>query len=136
MSELYLIASGTVTRDAEIRETKGKAKKSFLSLSFSAGARKTDKGWEGGTWVNVQGYPEYLHDLASQLTKGTFVTVRGRAQGSSYEKDGEMVQQILLFADSIQFPRERQETVAAGAKKSHSRYTKNGDAEESDTDFA
>lgn len=132
MSEMYMTASGTLTRDAEVRQTK--AKKQFLGFSFSAGARKTDKGWEGGTWVNVQGYPEYLHDLAAQLPKGTFVTVRGRAQGSSYEKDGEMVQQILVFADSIQFPRERQETVAAG-KKTHSKYAKNGDVEESDTDF-
>ena len=134
MSEMYMTASGTLTKDAEVRTTKGKTPKTYLSCSFSAGARKTDKGWEGGTWVNVQGYPEYLHDLAAQLPKGTFVTVRGRAQGSSYEKDGEMVQQILVFADSIQFPRERQETVATG-KKTHSKYAKNGDVEESDTDF-
>jgi single-stranded DNA-binding protein len=132
MSELYAHASGTLSKDAEIKSTKGG--KDYLALSLSAGGRKTDGGWEGSTWVNVQNYGDFALKLVDDLTKGTFVAIRGKLSGASYvNKGGELIQQVHMFADGIQFPREKVGAVAKNG--THSKWTAKGTVEEAEDTF-
>jgi single-strand DNA-binding protein len=94
------IISGNLGRDAETKFTQG----GDACTKFSVATSETWKGKDGSkqertTWHNVVLWRR--EKLAEYLTKGTHVTIQGKIDNRSYEKDGVTRYTSEIVADQV-----------------------------------
>ena len=103
MSINRVILSGTLTREAELRNT---ASVSILSFSMAVNDRKKNAQ---GEWVDVPNYVGCVmfgtraEKLASRLLKGVKVCVEGKLHWSQWEnKNGDKRSKLEVIVDDIE----------------------------------
>lgn len=95
--------SGNVTRDAELRQTKGGS----AVLSFTVAANDRKKNPATGQWEDVPNFIDcivfgnYASAIAAYITKGAKVAVSGKLRYSSWERDGHKRSKIEVVADEV-----------------------------------
>jgi single-strand DNA-binding protein len=104
MSINKVCMSGTLTRDAELRQTQSGT--AILRLGVAVNDRR--KNQQTGEWED---YPNYIdcvlwgnraNALAQYLTKGTKVAIEGRLHWSSWEKDGAKRSKVEVYVDEVE----------------------------------
>lgn len=95
--------SGNLTRDPELRQTKG----GTPVLSFTVAVSERKKNQQTGQWEDVPNYVDciafgnYASALANLISKGSKVAVSGRLHYSSWEKDGHKRSKLEVVADEV-----------------------------------
>lgn len=95
--------SGNVTRDAELRQTKGGS----AVLSFSVAVNERHKNQQTGKWEDVPNYVDcivfgnYASAIAAYITKGAKVAVSGKLRYSSWQKDGQKRSKLEVVASEV-----------------------------------
>lgn len=95
--------SGNVTRDAELRQTKGGS----AVLSFTVAVNDRKKNPATGQWEDVPNFIDcivfgnYASALQPHITKGAKVAVSGKLRYSSWERDGHKRSKIEVVADEV-----------------------------------
>ena len=103
--------SGRLTRDSELRSSKGGS--AILTFGIAVNERRLDK--QTGAWEDVPSYFDCVlfgnraEKLADYLPKGTKVTVLGKLRQSSWEKDGQRRSKVEVVVDEIEFMSRRQQ---------------------------
>lgn len=96
--------SGNLTRDSEIRRTRG----GTAILGFGVAVNDRRKNQQTGEWED---YPNFVdctmfgtraEKLAGMLTKGTKVCIVGKLRYMSWEKDGQKRSKIEVIVDDIE----------------------------------
>ena len=105
MSINSVALSGNLTRDAELRSSKGGS--AILTFGVAVNDRRLDK--QTGAWEDVPNFFDCVmfgnraEKLADYLPKGTKVTVLGKLRQSSWEKDGQRHSKVEVVVDEIEF---------------------------------
>lgn len=105
MSINRVVISGNLTRDPELRQTKGGS--AILSIPMAVNDRR--KNPQSGEWEDVPNYVDVTvfgnraNALANFLQKGSKVVVEGRLHYSSWEKDGQKRSKLDVTADEVEF---------------------------------
>lgn len=98
------VVAGNITRDAEVRVTKGGTP--VMTFTVAVNEKRRDQYGE---------YTDYAHfipcvlfgtranSLQRWMTKGTNVTVQGKLNYSSWEKDGQKRNKIELVVSELDF---------------------------------
>lgn len=119
MSINRVVISGNLTRDAELRETNGKATP-VLNCSVAVNDRR--KNQTTGEWED---YPNYVDctmfgnravSLAQYLTKGTKVAIEGKLRYSSWtdKETGKKRSNLNVLVDEIEFMSSRNNNSGGG----------------------
>lgn len=95
------IICGNIGRDAETRYTQDQVAVTQFSVATTESwkDKSSDTRKEKTTWHNVVIWRR--ENLAQYLTKGTHVTVHGKIENRSYEKDGVTHYRSEIVADEI-----------------------------------
>lgn len=92
---------GRLTRDPELRNTT--TGKTVASFGIAVQKRfKPQDGSPDADFFNVSAWGQTAEFCANYLTKGRLVSISGRLQQSSYEKDGRKVDKVEVVADTVQ----------------------------------
>lgn len=95
--------SGNVTRDAELRQTKGGS----AVLSFTVAVNDRKKNPATGQWEDVPNFIDcivfgnYASALQPHITKGAKVAISGKLRYSSWERDGHKRSKLEVVADEV-----------------------------------
>lgn len=95
--------SGNLTRDSELRQTKGGM--AVLNFSIAVNDRRQNK--QTGEWEEVPNFVEcvifggYAERMSDYLKKGAKVAVSGRLSYRSWEKDGVKRNKLEVIADDV-----------------------------------
>lgn len=96
--------SGNLTKDSELRVTKGGTQ----LLTFSVAVNDRRKNPQTGQWEDVPNFIDVClfgsraEKLASMLTKGTKVCVFGKLRWSQWEANGNRRSKVEVIADDIE----------------------------------
>lgn len=90
--------SGTVGRDAELRRPRGEEQ----VLTFPVASRRWAAGQEATDWVSVSFWGKRAEALASHVTKGSRVAVRGSIHVREYEHQGAKRWSLECRADDVE----------------------------------
>lgn len=93
--------TGNLGQDASIREA-GQAKIIVFSVGTTRSYKKGEEWVDETTWFPVELWSR-SESLVPKLVKGTFVTITGRMQCDSYEKDGVTKKAWKLVGHQIDF---------------------------------
>lgn len=97
-----VILMGRLTRDPEIRY--GNDNKPVARCSLAVDRRYKDKNGEYPTdFFNLTAFGKTAEFAEKYLNKGTKVVIDGELRNNNYEKDGKMVYQDVIVANSIEF---------------------------------
>ncbi len=100
MNRVCLI--GNLTKAVEVRYTqKGMAIANF-TLAIRREIKKED-GTYDSDFINCVAYGKQAEALGKYLDKGSTLSVEGKIQTGSYEKDGKKVYTTDIIVDKIQF---------------------------------
>ena len=91
------ILIGRLTRDVEIRKTgTGKSVTNFsIAVARGFGKDETD-------FINCIAWDKTADFMANYLSKGSLISIEGRIQTGSYDKDGKKVYTTDVVADRVQ----------------------------------
>ena len=95
--------SGNLTRDSELRQTKG----GMAVLNFSVAVNDRRQNKQTGEWEEVPNFVEcvifggYAEKMSDYLKKGAKVAVSGRLSYRSWEKDGVKRNKLEVIADDV-----------------------------------
>ena len=104
MSDADITAVGNVTRDPELRFTPGgQAKATFgIAVNRKWANKATGEQQEQTSFLNVVAWGELGENVASSLTKGMRVIVKGRLEQRSWDKDdGSKGSVVEVVADEV-----------------------------------
>jgi single-strand DNA-binding protein len=90
--------TGGVGRDAELRQPQG----GDQCLSFSVASRRYQAGQEATDWVAVTFWGKRAAAIASHVTKGSRVAVRGTLYVREYEHGGKTRHSLEMRADDVE----------------------------------
>lgn len=95
--------SGNVTRDGELKATKGGTAVLTFGLAFNDTKRNQQTGeWESvPNYIDCVVYGKFAESMEKYATKGQKLFVAGRLHYSSWEKDGYRRSKIELIAETI-----------------------------------
>jgi single-strand DNA-binding protein len=93
---------GNLTRDPEMRYTpSGKAVTKF-TLAVNRRSKKTDSESAEVDFINIESWDKLAEICGEYLKKGAPVSIIGRLQIDSYEKDGETRTYVKIVANDMQ----------------------------------
>ena len=114
--------SGNLTRDAELRKTRG----GQGVLTFSVAVNDRRKNPQTGEWED---YPNFIdvtlfgtraEKLQVYLTKGAKVAVEGKLRYSSWEnQNGEKRSKLEVIADEVEFLSRAERAAGAGQQQAY-----------------
>lgn len=110
MNKVQLI--GRVTREIELKKTQ--SGKSVISFSLAVNRRKKD---EGADYINCVAWEQTAEIMQKYVGKGDRISVSGRIQSRSYERDGKKVYTTDIVVEELEFLENK--------KQSESPYTPN-----------
>lgn len=93
---------GRLTNKPELRYTSG----NLPFTRFSVAVNRTysnQQGQKETDFINIVAWRKQAENICNYLDKGSLVSVDGRIQTGSYEKDGEKRYTFEVLADSVQF---------------------------------
>lgn len=105
MSINRVVISGSITRDAELRQTAS----GMAVLGFSVAVNDRRKNTQTEQWED---YPNFIdcsmfgtraEKIAQYLSKGTKVAIEGKLRWSQWERDGQKRSKIEVIVDEIEF---------------------------------
>lgn len=105
MSINKVFISGNLTRDCELRATKGGSQ----VLTFGVAVNDRRKNPQSGEWEDVPNYIDCVvfgnraNALQRFLTKGMKVAIEGKLRWSQWEKDGQKRSKIEVIVDEVEF---------------------------------
>lgn len=100
--------SGNLTRDCEVRESRGGMAVVSFTVAVNERKRSRDGEWEDvPSFIDCKVFGEYGRVISSRLVRGARVTVSGRLSQSRWEKDGEKRSKVEVVAQTV-------ETMSAG----------------------
>lgn len=106
MSINVVVIGGNLTRDAELRSTKGGTQ----VLAFGVAVNERRKNQQSGEWEDVPNYVDCTlfgnraGAIARYMTKGTRVCVSGHLRWHQWEaRDGSKRSKLDVVAEEIQF---------------------------------
>ena len=107
-------ASGNLTRDPELKETKG----GMAVLEFGIAVnerRKNEQGeWEDyANFLDCTMFGSRAGGIAPHLAKGMHVSIEAKLRQDRWEKDGQKRSKVKLIVDEIDFLGNRREETAA-----------------------
>lgn len=92
---------GNVARDPELKFTQGGTAVCNFAVATSRGVKKNEQ-WENiATFHNIVVWGKLAEQLGKSLHKGMKVTVLGRIDNRSWEKDGVKKYRTEIVADSV-----------------------------------
>lgn len=106
MSINFVMVTGNLTRDAELRNTNTNG---TPVLNFSIAVNDRRRNNTTGEWED---YPNYFdcslfgtraEKIAQYLTKGRRVAIEGKLRWSQWEKNGEKRNSVSILVDEIEF---------------------------------
>lgn len=93
---------GRLTRDPELRYTSSNIATTRFTLAVNRPF--TSQNGEAGTdFISIVTWRKQAENVKKYVTKGSLVSVEGRIQTGSYEKDGQRIYTTDVVADSVQF---------------------------------
>lgn len=98
MNKVILI--GRITKDVEVKEIGANLKVSNFSLAVSTHT-KDEEGNYKSEFINIVAWNETAENLKKYTGKGDLISVEGRLQTRSYEKDGAKVYVTEVVAERI-----------------------------------
>lgn len=104
----FVILSGRLTRDPEIRYTN--SKKATASFSLAVDDGKDKDGNRKTQFLNCVAWEKTAELLDQYFKKGDGLTVTGKLTSRSYEKDGRKVYVTEVLVNGVEFPLTRKET--------------------------
>lgn len=114
--------TGNLTRDPEIRFTTGGRATCGFGLAVNRRYQQNGEWKEQVSFFNITAWGDLGENVAASIAKGDRVTVHGRLEQQTWEKDGEKKSAVEVVADevgaSLRFARckiERVERETAGA---------------------
>jgi single-strand DNA-binding protein len=98
MNNVSLI--GRLTRDPELRYTKGDDPKAVTRFTIAVNRRFNR---EKADFIGCQAWGKLAEIVAEYCTKGSQVGVVGRIETGQYDKDGKTVYTTDIVADEVEF---------------------------------
>lgn len=105
MSINSVAISGNLTRDPMVRKTSGGT--SVMNFCVAVNDRRKDQ--QSGEWKDVPNYVDCVvlgrraDSLAQYLSKGTKVSIGGKLNYSSWEKDGQKHSKLEVLVNDLEF---------------------------------
>lgn len=101
-----VIIAGRLTKDAELRATKGGTPVLTFSVAVNESKhnKQTDEWDDVPSFFDVVLYGKRAESLSGFLTKGIKVTTQGRLSQRSWEKDGQKHSRIEIVASMVELP--------------------------------
>lgn len=94
--------SGNVTRDGELKATRGGTPVLLFGLAFNDRKRNAAGDWENvPNFIDCVIYGKLAESLAQYVTKGQKLFVAGKLHYSSWEHDGQKRSRLELIVDTI-----------------------------------
>ena len=93
---------GRITRDPELRYTSS----NIASVRFTLAVNRNftnQNGEREADFINCVAWRNQAENIKKYVSKGSLVSVEGRIQTGSYEKDGQRIYTTDVVADSVQF---------------------------------
>lgn len=93
---------GRITRDPELRYTSS----NIASVRFTLAVNRNftnQNGEREADFINCVAWRNQAENIKKYVSKGSLVSVEGRIQTGSYEKDGQRVYTTDVVADNVQF---------------------------------
>ena len=100
MNKVLLI--GNLTKAVEVRYTKSEMKVANFTLGITREIKNKDGNYDSD-YINCVAYGNQADLVSKYLDKGSKVSVEGRIQTGSYEKDGKKVYTTDVIVEKIQF---------------------------------
>lgn len=98
---------GRLTKDPELRYTQS----GVATVKFNLAVNRTVKreGQPEAEFISCAAFNKTAENLANYQKKGNLISVSGRIQTGSYEKDGQRIYTTDVMCDNIQYLEKRQE---------------------------
>lgn len=93
---------GRITRDPELRYTSS----NIASVRFTLAVNRNftnQNGEREADFINCVAWRNQAENIKKYVSKGSLVSVEGRIQTGSYEKDGQRIYTTDVVADNVQF---------------------------------
>ena len=93
---------GRLTKDPELRYTSS----NIASVRFTLAVNRTFQNQNGERetdFISCVAWRNQAENMKKYVTKGSLISVEGRIQTGSYDKDGQKVYTTDVVADSVQF---------------------------------
>lgn len=104
-----VIIVGRVVKDAELKTTYGGTSVCKFVLAVNRNKKVGDKWEEETSYIDVQAWAKLAEFASDKLTKGKQITVEGSLRQERWESNGERKQRIIVVADEIEIPFERED---------------------------
>ncbi len=112
-NKVFLI--GRLTRDPETRYTPSGIAVSRFTLAVSRTFKSQNGGTEEADFLRIVAWRRLAEICGEYLRKGRLVSIEGKLQISSYERNGETIKSAEIVADNMQILEKRQDTGARPA---------------------
>ena len=100
MNRVELI--GRLTRDPELRYTSSNIATARFTLAVNR-PFQSQNGENGTDFINIVVWRKQAENVKKYVSKGSLVSVEGRIQTGSYEKDGQRIYTTDVVADNVTF---------------------------------
>ena len=107
MNVNFVTFSGNVGADSELRQSQSGVYRLTFSLAVSENRKGADGQWQEATsWIPCVIFGERAAKLQQHITRGVALTLTGKLNTSTYEKDGEKRKAFSVMVDEldIHFP--------------------------------
>lgn len=94
---LHITAHGNLGKDPELTFHHDGREKARFTMAARTGKDEV-------TWMNCTVWGKQAHTIADYLTKGSRVTIAGKARIAKYEKDGEQRQSFEVTVSDFALP--------------------------------
>lgn len=93
--------TGNLTRDAELRFTTGGRANCSFGLATTRRYQQNGEWQEDTSFFNVVCWGDLAENVCTSVGKGDRVTVVGRLDQNTWEKDGEKKSAVQIVADEV-----------------------------------
>jgi single-strand DNA-binding protein len=98
-----VVITGNLTKDPEVRTTKGGTTVVTLRVAVNGRQKQGDKWVDRPDYFNVTVWGKQGENCAEYLSKGRPVAVQGRLRFDEWESDGRKRYDVSITATSVQF---------------------------------
>lgn len=103
MSINSVTISGNVGRAPELKSTNGGMQVLNFSVCVNGRVKRGDSWEDKPNWVDVSMFGRRAESVSRYIGKGSHITVHGRLNQRSWEKDGQKHSKLEVVADDIDF---------------------------------
>lgn len=100
MNKVLLV--GNLVKDVEVRYTTSDSAVARFTIAINRETKNKDGNYDAD-YINCVSFGERAKAVSEYLKKGTKVSVEGRIQTGSYEKDGKKVYTTDIVVEKIRF---------------------------------